>query len=88
MQNFVHRAQVDFSHAHTLEPLRATLRHRRTPREPAMRIHHKILGGVALLALLLAYDAASRIDDRVGCALPHRAVPLAINDTPGAMNRF
>jgi hypothetical protein len=88
MLNLVHRARIDLSSAHAPRPLRAAARHRRTSRVPAMRVHHKVLGGVALLVLLLAYDTASRIDDRVSCAMPHSAAPLTIGDTATAMNRF
>jgi hypothetical protein len=83
-----HSAQIDHPRLHGLARPPATLRHRRRARDAAIRVHHKVFAGMALLVLLLAYDMASRIDEHVSCFSSHIAGPSVIDDTAATMNRF
>jgi hypothetical protein len=50
-------------------------------------MHDKVLAGMVLVLLLLAYDIASRIDEHVTCLPPRATVPSATDDAI-AMSRF
>jgi hypothetical protein len=65
-----------------------TARRARHSRERTIRVHDKIFCGLVILALLIAYDAALRIDEHVSFVTPQHAASLAFDDRAAAMHRF
>jgi hypothetical protein len=87
MQHQLHNTYIDLPRR-GFEPRILAARHRRRPRTGAIRIHQKIVAGLVLLVLLLAYDVALRIDEHVTFVTPQRSAPLAFDDSAVAMHRF
>ena len=80
--------QTYFESADRRHLLRTSRAHRRRTQERSIRIHQKIVAGLALLVLLIAYDIAMRIDEHVTYVTASHASPLAFDDSAAATHRF